>query len=210
MNRTRFRPPIPIPPTPPRAAHRRGWDTRQLSGGQSQLCDRGSASYGGAHEPGNGGRARHAHPFRSMARTRAGIGGGRYDLRERRVLAMASRFGASLPTCEPVTVSTERGAPSLAPSVSPTNRKTIATSVLLASPSTTVVGFIGTALTTTSGHAKSVARARSGHNAPVLPSGALSSTKTSQPDNVRGSWSTRQSSPKHSGKERRWKPCSRN
>ena len=43
-----------------------------------------------------------------------------------------------------------------------------------------------------------------------LPSGALSSTKTNQPDNVRGSWSTRQSSPKHSGKERRWKPCSRN
>ena len=64
---------------------------RQLSGGQSQLCDRGSASYGGAHESGNRGRARHAHPFRSMARTRAGIGGGRYDLRERRVLAMASR-----------------------------------------------------------------------------------------------------------------------
>jgi len=28
--------------------------------------------------------------------------------------------------------------------------------------------------------------------------------------NVRGCWSTRQSSPKHSGKERRWKPCSRN
>jgi len=63
----------------------------QLSGGQSQLCDRGSASYGGAHESGNRCRARHAHPFRSMAGTRAGIGGGRYDLRERRVLAMASR-----------------------------------------------------------------------------------------------------------------------
>ena len=50
----------------------------------------GSASYGGAHESGNRGRARHARPFRSMARTRAGIGGGRYDLRQRRVLAMAS------------------------------------------------------------------------------------------------------------------------
>jgi Transposase DDE domain. len=59
------------------------------------------------------------------------------------------------------------------------------------------------------GTRKSVARARSDHNAPVLPSGALSSTRTNQPDNVRGSWSTRQSSPKHSGKERRWKPCSR-
>jgi hypothetical protein len=60
------------------------------------------------------------------------------------------------------------------------------------------------------GTRKSVVRARSGHKAPVLPSGALSSTRTNQPDNVRGSWSTRQSSPKHSGKERRWKPCSRN
>jgi hypothetical protein len=38
----------------------------------------------------------------------------------------------------------------------------------------------------------------------------LSSTRTNQPDNVLGSWSTRQSSPKHSGKERKWKPCSRN
>ncbi len=61
---------------------------RQLSGRQSELRDRGSAGDGGAHESGNGGRARHAHPFRSMARTRAGIGGGRHDLRERRVLAM--------------------------------------------------------------------------------------------------------------------------
>jgi transposase len=62
-------------------------------GGQSQLCDRGSASHGGAHESGNRGRARHAHPLRSMARTRAGIVGGRYNLRERRVLAMAGRSG---------------------------------------------------------------------------------------------------------------------
>ena len=42
-------------------------------------------------------------------------------------------IGASLPTCGPVTVSTERGVPSLAPSVSPTNRKTVATSALPAS-----------------------------------------------------------------------------
>ena len=60
------------------------------------------------------------------------------------------------------------------------------------------------------GTRKSVARARSDHNAPVPPSGALSSTRTNRPDNVRGSWSTRPSSPKHSGKGRRWKPCSRN
>ena len=60
------------------------------------------------------------------------------------------------------------------------------------------------------GTRKSVARARSGHNAPVLPSGVLSSTRTNPPDNVRASCSTRQSSPKRSGKEKRWKPCSRN
>ena len=61
---------------------------RQLSGGQSQLRDRGGASDGGTHESGDGGRARHAHPFHAMARTRARIGGGRHDLRERGVLAM--------------------------------------------------------------------------------------------------------------------------
>ena len=61
---------------------------RQLSGRQSQLRDRGSAGDGGAHESGNGGRARHAHPFRAMARTRTRIGSGRHDLRERGVLAM--------------------------------------------------------------------------------------------------------------------------
>src|SRR5258706_3987398 len=55
-----------------------------------------------------------------------GIGGGRYDLRQRRVLAMASRIGASLPTCGRVTVSTAGGAHSLAPNISGTNRKTIA------------------------------------------------------------------------------------
>ena len=37
---------------------------RQLSGRQPELRDRGSAGHGGAHEPGNRGRARHAHPFR--------------------------------------------------------------------------------------------------------------------------------------------------
>jgi transposase len=90
------------------------------------------------------------------------------------------------------------------------HRRAIAISVLLASSSTTVSEFIAIEPSTTSGHEKSVARARSGHSAPVLPSGVLSSTRTSPPDNVRGSWSTPQSSPKHSGKERRWKPCSRN
>jgi len=61
---------------------------RQLSGGQCKLRDRRSAGNGGAHEPGNRGRARHAHPFRALARTRAGIVGGRYDVWERGVLAL--------------------------------------------------------------------------------------------------------------------------
>jgi len=39
-----------------------------------------------------------------------------------------------LPTCEPATASTESEVPILVPSVSPTNRKTIATSVLPVSP----------------------------------------------------------------------------
>ncbi|HEU0368093.1 MAG TPA: transposase [Candidatus Acidoferrum sp.] len=64
---------------------------RQLSGGQSQLCDRGGASDGSAHEPGDGCGTRHAHPLRSMAGTRACHGRCRHDLRERRVSAMASR-----------------------------------------------------------------------------------------------------------------------
>jgi len=61
---------------------------RQLSGGQSKLRDCGSAGNGGAHEPGNRGRATHAHPFREMARTRTRIGCGRYHIRKWGVLAM--------------------------------------------------------------------------------------------------------------------------
>ena len=55
----------------------------------------------------------------------------------------------------------------MVPSVSLTNRNTIAISVPLASHSTMGGEFIGIAHTTTSGHAKSVARARSDHNAPA-------------------------------------------
>jgi transposase len=66
---------------------------RQLSGGQSQLRDCGSAGNGGAAEPGDRSRASHAHPFRAMARTNARIGGGRHDVRERRVSAMVGRAG---------------------------------------------------------------------------------------------------------------------
>ena len=46
-----------------------------------------------AHESGNRGRTRHAHPFRALARTRTGIGCGRYDIRERGVLAVVGRAG---------------------------------------------------------------------------------------------------------------------
>jgi hypothetical protein len=48
--------------------------------------DRGSASNGSANESGNRGRTRHAHALRAMANTRARIGGGRHDLREREFL----------------------------------------------------------------------------------------------------------------------------
>src|SRR5579859_1559444 len=61
---------------------------RQLSGRQRQLRDRGGAGHSGAHEPGNGGRARHVDPFRRVARTRTRIGGRRHDLRERGVSAL--------------------------------------------------------------------------------------------------------------------------
>ena len=61
---------------------------RQLSGRQSELCDRGSAGDGGTHESGDGRGARHAHSLHAMARTGARIGSGRHDVRERRVLAM--------------------------------------------------------------------------------------------------------------------------
>ena len=68
---------------------------RQLSDRQSQLRDRGCASDGSTDESGNGGRTGHAHPFHAMARTRARIGSGRHDLRERGVLALAGGSTAS-------------------------------------------------------------------------------------------------------------------
>jgi hypothetical protein len=55
---------------------------------QSKLRDCGGAGHGGENEPGNRGRAGHANTFRAMARTRARIGGGRHDLRERGVPAV--------------------------------------------------------------------------------------------------------------------------
>jgi len=72
-----------------------------------------------------------------------------------------------IPTCGPATVSTERVVHSSAPSVSLTKRNTIATSVLLASPSTTVVEFIGIGPLTTSEPANVAVHVRSEPNAPV-------------------------------------------
>ena len=43
-----------------------------------------------------------------------------------------------------------------------------------------------------------------------LPSDALSSISTNQRGSVHESWRTHPSSRRRSGKERRWKPCSRN
>ncbi len=65
-----------------------GTPVRQLSDRQSQLRDRRGASDGSPDESGNGSRAGHAHSLHAMARTRAGIGSGRHDLREWGVLAM--------------------------------------------------------------------------------------------------------------------------
>jgi len=66
-----------------------GWDAcparllRQLSDRQSQLRDRGSASDGGAHEPGDGGCPRHDRQIRQVARTRARVGGCRRHVWQR-------------------------------------------------------------------------------------------------------------------------------
>ena len=61
---------------------------RQLSGGQRQLRDCRSAGHSGTHESGNGRGARHAHRLHRVARTRARIGGGRYDVWKRGVLTV--------------------------------------------------------------------------------------------------------------------------
>jgi hypothetical protein len=88
MSKNRCRPQIQIRPTLPSAARRLGWALGQLSDRQPQLCHRGSTSDGSTDESGNGGRAGHAHPLHTMARTRARIGSGRHDPRERGVLAL--------------------------------------------------------------------------------------------------------------------------
>src|ERR1700733_14265622 len=51
---------------------------------------------------------------------------------------------------------------------------------------------------------------QSDRNAPVRPSVVWSFTSTNRPDNVRGSWSIRRSSRKHSDNGRKWRRCSPN
>ena len=76
----------------------------------------------------------------------------------------------------------------MAPSVLRINPNTIATSVPLASRSTTVVGFIAIAPTTTSEPASVAERAPNEGNAPVPLSVPSSSTRTNQPGKERESW----------------------
>ena len=80
----------------------------------------------------------------------AGIDGGRCHLRQWRVSAMVNGAGASLPTCEPATVSTERTARSTARSSLLISRKATAIAAPQGSNSTTAVGVIATAPISTS------------------------------------------------------------
>ena len=120
-----------------------------------------------------------------MARTRPGIGGGRHHVRERGVRQwLADRsIAPHMRTRDSIH---RKRSPFDGPERSLTSPKTTAISVPQASRSTMVVGFIGTVPTTTSGHAHAVARARKDRNAPVLPSGASSSTRTNQPATRKG------------------------
>jgi hypothetical protein len=69
-------------------------------------------------------------------------------------------------------------------------------------------GRDGTASSLGSGEVGSGRRAAG--NAPVGDISISPFTGMRRPGNALASWSTHQSSPRHSGKERKWKPCSRN
>ena len=176
----------------------------------AQLRDRGSAGHGGAHESGNGGRARHAHSFHAMARTRARIGGGRHDLRERGVLAMVGgsehhslhanprqypQKEQSVLRSRAVHLSTRKQQLSLS--------RRAATELWRPKSSEPRLCLHRDSQTLWCVCAKSPMHQRERFD--ILPS-----TCTNPPGNAHGSWRTRQSLPRHSGKERRWKPCSRN
>jgi len=116
---------------------------------------------------------------------------------ERRVLAMASRSSIT-PYMRTVTVSTKEK-PFFGPSVSRTNRKTIATSVLLANPHYGGRVYRNRA-STTSGHPKSAAVPAPAAVHPCCLPGPYH-PQNNQLDNVRGCWSTRQSSPSTAAKK---------
>src|SRR5437899_129351 len=118
--------------------------------------------------------------------------------------------GTSLLICALGTVSTERRAPSTAPNVLPIFRKATAIAAPQGSHSTMAAAMLATAPMPISGPANAVVRARKKRNAPVEHSVILPSTWMSLPGNGHASWTTRHSSRTHSGKERRWKHCSRN
>ena len=101
-------------------------------------------------------------------------------------------------------------APSTAPNVLPIFRKATAIAAPQGSHSTMAAAMLATAPMPISGPANAVVRARKKRNAPVEHSVILPSTWMSLPGNGHASWPTRHSSRTHSGKERRWKHCSRN
>ena len=131
ISKIRSRPQIPMRPTPP-GGHRPTGVLRQLSDRQSQLRDCRCTSDSSTHESGNGGPQDMLARF-AQWQGREPIGGGRYDLRERRVLAMASRSSVT-PYMRTRDSIHRKRSPFLAPSVSPTNRKTIAISAPPVSP----------------------------------------------------------------------------
>ena len=193
-----------------------GWNSgpagllRQLSGGQSQLRDRGSASDGSAHEPGDGGRARHDRSLRRMARTRSRVGGCRCHLRQRRVPAVVNGAGhhtvhAHAGQCSPQEQSALRSR-----AFHLSSRKQQLS--LSRRPATQLrrSTMSGTEPMPTSEPANVAVRARKRRNAPRGRTSISPSTSTNPPGNALATWSTRQPSRTHNGKERRWKRCSRN
>jgi transposase len=94
------------------------------------------------------------------------------------------RSGASLLTCEPAIVSTERAARSTARSSLPISRKATAIAAPQVSNSTTVAGVIAIAPIPTLELANVVAHARKNRNAPAQPSAVLPSTCMSPLGNV--------------------------
>ncbi len=143
------------------------------------------------------GRTRHAHPFHATvhgapeslaADTTYGVTGSSCN---------GWRIEASLLTCEPAIVSTERTARSMARSGSLISRKATAIAAPQVSNSTTAVGVIATAPMYTSEPANGVGRARKERNARARPSAVLPFTCMNRFGNGHANWPKRQSSRRH-------------